>query len=76
MNSPSPTGSRVRRHRESLRRRGLRPIQLWVPDTRAPSFAEEARRQCAILNRIDEDEHSLEWVERVSVFDEDSHAKG
>jgi hypothetical protein len=36
---------RVRKHRESLRARGLRPIQIWVPDTRRPGFAEEARRQ-------------------------------
>ena len=25
--------------------RGLRPIQIWVPDVRAPSFRSEAHRQ-------------------------------
>jgi hypothetical protein len=41
------TGSRrrVREHRERLRDQGLRPIQIWVPDVRAPGFAEEAHRQ-------------------------------
>lgn len=36
---------KVRAHRERLRRQGLRPIQIWVPDVRSPAFAAEARRQ-------------------------------
>lgn len=36
---------RAARHREQLRRRGLRLVQIWVPDTRAPGFAAEAARQ-------------------------------
>jgi hypothetical protein len=31
--------------RAKKRAKGLRPVQLWVVDTRAPGFAEEARRQ-------------------------------
>ena len=40
--------SRVQKHRDALRRAGLRPVQLWVPDTRRPNFAEECRRQSAL----------------------------
>jgi len=36
---------KVRRHRERLRQQGLRPIQIWVPDVRAPSFRVQAHRQ-------------------------------
>jgi len=36
---------KVRRHRERLRARGLRPVQVWVPDTRTAAFAEQAHRQ-------------------------------
>jgi hypothetical protein len=36
---------RVREHRARLRKQGLRPIQIWVPDVRAPRFAEEAHLQ-------------------------------
>jgi hypothetical protein len=36
---------KVREHRERLRRQGLRPIQIWVPDVRAPAFRSEAHRQ-------------------------------
>lgn len=38
-------GKRVAEHRNRLRDQGLRPLPIWVPDTRAPEFAAEARRQ-------------------------------
>jgi hypothetical protein len=41
---------RVERRREKMRAMGLRPVQIWVPDTRAPGFAAEARRQCLLVN--------------------------
>ena len=44
-----PSRDKVRRHRERLRAQGLRPVQIWVPDTRSPVFAEEARRQSALV---------------------------
>ena len=36
---------KVRAHRKRMRRQGLRPIQIWVPDVRAPSFKAKAHRQ-------------------------------
>jgi hypothetical protein len=42
---PKPSRAKVRQHRERLRAQGLRPIQIWVPDVRAPSFRSEAHRQ-------------------------------
>lgn len=42
---PQPISDRVQRHRAGLRAAGLRPLQIWVPDTRRPGFAEECRRQ-------------------------------
>lgn len=42
-----PTSSRdkVRTYRERMRARGLRPVQIWVPDTRTAAFRAEAHRQ-------------------------------
>jgi Protein of unknown function (DUF3018) len=37
--------AKVRAHRRSLRAQGLRPIQIWVPDVRAPGFKAQAHRQ-------------------------------
>ena len=42
---PKPSRLKVREHRERLRSQGLRPIQIWVPDVRAPFFRSEAHRQ-------------------------------
>ncbi|MSP02308.1 MAG: DUF3018 family protein [Acetobacteraceae bacterium] len=43
------TAERVARRRDKLRGQGLRPVQIWVPDTRAPGFAEECRRQSRLI---------------------------
>ena len=40
---------KVRDHRARLRAQGLRPIQIWVPDTRAPAFAKAAHRESLAL---------------------------
>jgi hypothetical protein len=32
---------------------GLRPVQIWVPDTRRPDFAEECRRQSRLAAQAD-----------------------
>lgn len=42
---PKPSRLKVREHRKRLRSQGLRPIQIWVPDVRAPSFRSQAHRQ-------------------------------
>ena len=39
------SNAKVRRHRDRLRAKGLRPVQIWVPDVRAPAFRLEAHRQ-------------------------------
>ena len=44
-NKPKSSREKVRAHRAKLRRQGLRPIQIWVPDVRSPKFQKEARRQ-------------------------------
>jgi hypothetical protein len=44
---------RVRKHRDALRMAGLRPVQIWVPDTRRPDFAEECRRQSRLAALAD-----------------------
>ena len=36
---------KVRAYRERMRAQGLRPIQIWVPDTRSATFRDEAHRQ-------------------------------
>jgi hypothetical protein len=56
---------RVRKHRESLRAQGLRPIQIWVPDTRQPGFAEKVRRQCISVNDPEHDKELFDFMDAV-----------
>jgi hypothetical protein len=44
---------RVRRRRDKLRAAGLRPVQIWVPDTRAAGFAEECARQARLIRHAE-----------------------
>ena len=50
---PTPIHQRVRKRRDALRDAGLRPVQIWVPDTRRPGFAEECRRQSRLVAAAD-----------------------
>ncbi len=45
----SSVRARVQAHRARLRAEGLRPVQIWVPDVRAPQFVAEAHRQSALV---------------------------
>lgn len=60
---------RVQRHRDGLRAAGLRPVQIWVPDTRRPGFAEECRRQSALVSMDPRERKTMEWLEAVSDTD-------
>jgi hypothetical protein len=62
----SATSERVQRHRERLRASGLRPIQIWVPDTRRPGFAEECRRQSRLLIDDPLERETLDWLDDVA----------
>lgn len=49
----TPVSARVQKRRDALRMAGLRPIQIWVPDTRRPGFAAECRRQSKLAAQAD-----------------------
>jgi len=57
---PTSVNERVEKRRALLRASGLRPLQIWVPDTRRPGFAEECRRQSMVVARADLDDVDLE----------------
>lgn len=49
----TPVSIRVQKRRDALRTSGLRPVQIWVPDTRRPGFDEECRRQSLVIAAAD-----------------------
>lgn len=59
----SKNAERVQRRRDALRASGLRPVQIWVPDTRRAGFAEECQRQSALLRDDVHERDVLQWIE-------------
>lgn len=57
---------RVQKYRDKLRKSGLRPVQIWVPDTRQPGFEMECRRQSALMKGDVQDKDVLEFMEQVA----------
>jgi hypothetical protein len=53
----------IRRYRERMRAKGFRAIQLWVPDTRSPEFAEECRRQSLLVANDPAEQQLMEELE-------------
>ena len=58
--------NKVRAHRRRLRQQGLRPIQIWVPDMRSPTFAAEARRQSLAVARSPHASEDQDFIEAIS----------
>ena len=56
---PTPVSQRVQKRRDALRAAGLRPVQIWVPDTRRPGFKAECRRQAALVAQADRPDADL-----------------
>ena len=59
---------KVRAHRERLRRRGLRPIQIWVPDVRSRTFARAAHRQSLLVGTDALERDEQDFVDAVSAW--------
>lgn len=47
--------SRVQKHRAKLRKAGMKPIQVWVPDTQNQAFIEECRRQSRLVAQFEDE---------------------
>jgi len=61
---------KVRAYRERLRRQGLRPIQIWVPDVRSPEFKAEAHRQSAAVAQSAQEAEDQAFIDAVSDLDD------
>jgi len=57
---------KVRAHRIRLREQGMRPIQIWVPDVRAPSFKAQAHRQALAVANSDHVGDDQAFIDEIS----------
>ncbi|HEX8241451.1 MAG TPA: antitoxin MazE family protein [Allosphingosinicella sp.] len=44
-----PSRDKVRDHRARMRAKGMKLVQMWVPDTNSAEFKAEARRQARAI---------------------------
>lgn len=56
---------RMQDYRLRLKRQGLRPIQIWVPDQRQAGFNRELQRQIRRLDPADE-ARALDFIAKVA----------
>ena len=60
------TRDKVRNYRERMPARGLRPIQIWVPDTRTAAFRAAAHRQSLAVARSAQARQDQDFIDAVS----------
>jgi hypothetical protein len=63
MPTPGNIRRNVQNYRQRLRARGLRPMTIWVPDTRSPAFAEQIRRDSLAVRDLPSEREALDWIE-------------
>lgn len=62
---PSSTSrTRMRAYRARLRAQGIRPVQVWLPDTGSRRFAAQARRQSRLIANDPLEHEILEFIEQ------------
>ncbi|MGC1777363.1 MAG: antitoxin MazE family protein [Xanthobacteraceae bacterium] len=62
---------KVSAYRARMRAKGYRLVQMWLPDTRTPEFAAEARRQSLLANAAPLAAEDQAWVDSLSDWNSD-----
>jgi hypothetical protein len=66
---PKTPSGKMRDYRARLRAAGLRPLQIWLRDTSAPHFSEEARCQSLLISAHATEQEALSFIEEAADFD-------
>jgi hypothetical protein len=60
---------KMQRYRDRLKDAGLRPVQIWVPDTRSKNFAAEVRRQSLLVSDSPDESEVMDFIDAVADTD-------
>ena len=63
---PKSSRLKVQEHRDRLRRQGLRPIQIWVPDVRSPAFKAAAHEQSLAVANSPYEKDDQAFIDSIS----------
>jgi hypothetical protein len=61
-----PGKQRVQNYRQKLRAAGFKQVQVWVPDPKAPGFAEECQRQSLLAQQAPKNLEDLEALAAIA----------
>lgn len=67
----STSRDKVRAHRTRLRKAGLRPVQIWVPDVRLKSFPQAAHRQSLAVAKSLHAKRDQSFVDAISAWNKE-----
>jgi hypothetical protein len=68
---PKSSAEKVRAHRAKLRKMGLRPVQIWIPDVNSPEFIREAHRQSLAVANSPYAAHDQAFVDAITQWPPD-----
>jgi Protein of unknown function (DUF3018) len=64
----TPSRDKVRNHRARMRAKGMKLVQIWVPDTASPEFKAEALRQSRLAAQSPHEAEDQAFVDGISEF--------
>jgi len=64
----STSRDKVRAHRTRLRKKGLRPVQIWIADVRSEVFARAAHRQSLAVAKSAHADTDQAFVDAISAW--------
>jgi antidote-toxin recognition MazE-like antitoxin len=70
---PLTSREKVRAHRARMRAQGLRPVTLWLPDTRSPEFAAQAHRASLAIAKSPSENEDQASIDSVSWWNSESN---
>jgi hypothetical protein len=66
---PKSSREKVKAYRERMRRRGMKLIQIWVPDPSSPYFFAEARRQARLIANSPQEKDDQAFIDSITDWD-------
>ena len=60
---------KVRAHRARMKKKGMRLIQMWVPDTRSRAFRRQAHRDSLAIANSPHVKEDQDFVDAISAWD-------
>jgi len=57
---------KVRAYRARMRARGMRPVQIWLPDVNSEAFRREAARQSRLVRESPGEKETMDFLEAIA----------